>query len=827
MKQGMVLSTLAILLLASFDARSQEAPDLATAGPEDITNENFPDIVESFDYPDADIEEVVKAISKLTQKNFIIDRGVKGKISIIAPTQITVAEAYRAFLSALAMNGYTVVPQGKFLKIRKSKEARRDSIETYSGKYYPDTDQVITRIAKLKYINAGEIQKGIRGLISPDGNLAAYDLTNSLIITDYGSNIARIMSILEELDVKGFDEQLAVIRVQYAKVRSIRYIISNIIRSRNNPYGASRRLSRFRNVPSNKNKESFSFVDSDDRTNSIIVVGNKVGINKVRSLIRKLDIPTQADKFGGVYVYYVKYANAKKIADIVNKVSSTTQQIIRQQSRESNVSTLRSQRQSTQAREQRQDGGFFGGDVKVTADEETNSLVVVASRSDFEVLKTLLKRIDIPRDQVFVQAVIMELRAERNFNFGVSFMKFFQDSEEGTTGIGRVGFLTGRGLNGLFSPQHDEGIISFADSSNLLKLAAGPLQAALGGITQIPHLAGFVEFLKTNAGGNILSAPQVMALDNSKALISVGDSVTTTKQVFQDNQSITTAGNVVEANIKLEITPSINPSTDQVKLQVSQEANDFTNESKQSVAPDLLKRQIETTIIVNSGDTAVLGGLMKDKVENSETKIPILGDIPLLGWFFKRKENKKTKSNLIVFLTPRIIRNKGENSKLLKDKVNERIQFIQRNMHGLDPHGSVVESLPRLSSLDNELPEVPFHRDNEEVPLTPGEEGVETPRSIEYDKEVLKPAIPSPEELIPSAPEEVPSPFLPENLKKQESEIPSSPLINLEGGEYKEDEDRLKKKKKKKGKGVDEEEDDEEEEDEEFIELEKELLESF
>ncbi len=187
--------------------------NLAKSGIEDITNENFPDMIESFDYPNADIADIVKAISELTGKNFIVDPQVRGKITIIAPSRITVAEAYKAFLSALAINGLAVVPGDGFYKIKQARAAQRDNIDTFSGAYYPTSDQMITRIIKLKYISADEVNKQLRILTSTNGELVPYTPTNSLIISDYGANMDRITKILEQLDVQGFEEQLEVIRV--------------------------------------------------------------------------------------------------------------------------------------------------------------------------------------------------------------------------------------------------------------------------------------------------------------------------------------------------------------------------------------------------------------------------------------------------------------------------------------------------------------------------------------------------------------------------------------------------------------------------------------
>lgn len=191
------------------DVLNKQTKDrLSKASTEDITAENFPETIESFDFPNVEITDLIKAIGELTGKNFIIDPGVRGKITIVAPSKISVAEAYKAFLSALAINGFTVVPSGSFLKVKSARNAQRDNIETFSGAYYPNSDQMITRIIHLKHISASQVNRDLRILPSKDGEMNIYEPTNSIIISDYGSNIDRVMKIIGQLDVPGFEEQL-------------------------------------------------------------------------------------------------------------------------------------------------------------------------------------------------------------------------------------------------------------------------------------------------------------------------------------------------------------------------------------------------------------------------------------------------------------------------------------------------------------------------------------------------------------------------------------------------------------------------------------------
>lgn len=669
--------------------------NFSEAHPEDITNDNYPQLIESFDYPNADITEIVKAISKLTGKRFIIDPSVRGKITIIAPSQITVAEAYRAFLSALAMNNYTIVPSGKFLKIRSIRNARQDSIETYSGNYFPNTDQLITRIIKLKYINAEEVHKQLRLLTSKDGDATPYSPTNSLIITDFGSNIERIMNIINQLDVPGFEEKLVVIRIKHARAKDISELIDQIINggksSSKSRFGSS--VPRFRSS-SNRNSSSsrgsgaanYSQVIPDGRTNSIIVVGNVAGIARIRNLVKKLDFKLRPEDAGGVYVYYLRHNESEKVANVLNGIASESTKS------KSGSSTNSGKGNPTTAQPQ----AVFGGDVKVTSDKENNSLIITASKQDFEVVKTILKKIDIPRDQVFVKAVIMEMYASNTISWGVDYYTF----ADGTNGAGRVGFRSSKNIAGLLDPSSDSGAILGFGSGKTVSINVG------GAATEVPSLTGLIRFLKSNAGGNILSTPQLTALDNEEAELEVGENVPVSQENASTGTTVTSGVKREDLTIKLKITPFISPDTDSVRMKIEQDVKQLSDTpvkaaelAKISVATS--KRRIKTAIVVNSGDTAVLGGLMSDEETENISKIPVLGDIPILGWLFKGKRKQKIKKNLMVFITPQIIRNTQDSSDLLNEKLNERIDFIQQHMQGRDPHGQTIDKLPRKAFLEN------------------------------------------------------------------------------------------------------------------------------
>lgn len=696
---------------------------LAESPIEDINNENFPDMIESFDYPNADIADVIRAMSELTGKNFIVDPQVRGKITIIAPSRITVAEAYKAFLSALAINGLAIVPGDGFYKIKQARAAQRDNIDTFSGAYYPTADQMITRIIKLKYISADEVNKQLRILTSKDGELVPYTPTNSLIVSDYGANIDRIMKILEELDVAGFEEKMEVIRVRNARAKDIADLVDRIINKEDNKSRFSSGVPRFRPAgqqPSTggSGAEVYSLVVPDERTNSIIVVGNVAGIDKIRKLIARLDYPMRPDEQGGFYVYSLRHAEAEAVEKILNGIAAESKKAQDQAARPGAPATA--------------PGGapqigpsptaIFGGEVKISADKNTNSLIIVASKQDYETVRNLLAKIDIARDQVFIKTIIMEMTSNTATSWGVDVYKFAAD----TNGVGRIGFRGSSSIDTLINPANDQGAILGFGSGGLVKLKIA------GNEFEVPSLAGLIRLLKTNAYANILSTPQLMALDNEESVIEVGEKVPVAR-----NENPTTGG-VVTSQIerenvttKLTITPYISPDTDTVQMKIDQEVASLS--STTVAAAELAKnavatstRKIKTQIVVNSGDTAVLGGLMKDNDKEDIAKVPVLGDIPILGWLFKSKKTEKEKTNLVVFITPTIVRNPGDASRLVDEKINERIDFIQKNMNGQDPHGRFVDSLPRGERASIQGPLAP-QKETDEFEDGVDEENLEEP----------------------------------------------------------------------------------------------------
>lgn len=683
---------------------SSQKKKFAAAGTEDITNENFPETIESFDFPNAEITDVIKAISELTGKNFIIEPSVRGKITIVAPSKITVAEAYKAFLSALAINSFTVVPSGSFLKIINSRAATRNNIDTYTGAYYPNTDQMITRIVHMKYISAEQVARELRMFNSKDGEMNAYAATNSIIISDYGTAIDRFMRVMSQLDVPGFEEQLIVIPVKYAKAKDLADLIDKIVNKGGGSGGARPgsppgafnagvpRFTRGGTGTSSQQGSSFFMSIPDDRTNSIIVTGNKSGIERVRQLVDQLDFRLSPEDSGGVNVYYVKHGDAKKIATTLQGVTKEASAAGRPAGGiPSPFAPMGPGGFGAQQTE------IFGGDVKITADETTNSLVITASRNDYQTVLSILQKLDIARDQVYVEAIISEITLEDGMNWGIGYYKY------GESGYGKMGFNSGLNLQSLLNPVS-------ADAGAVLGFATGgpismknPLNP--GTPIEIPSIIGFINFLKTVSKLNVLSTPQITALDNQKATIEVGSRIPIGTSGTTTTNGVTTQGapTYEDATIKLELTPFINPTSNSVRMEIDQQ---LKQPSLSNAAPESLRgstltlatRAIKTNIVVNNGDTAVLGGLIQDREVDITRKVPLLGDIPILGWLFKSSEKTSSKINLLVFLTPKIVRNPDHAQQILGSAVEERREAI-KSMGGRDPYGERMDRLTRRNSL--------------------------------------------------------------------------------------------------------------------------------
>lgn len=626
-----------------------------------------------------DVKELIKQLSKAAGKNFLLDDKIRGKVTIISESKMTMEEAYQAFLSALSVAGYTTVEgPGNLIKVVPRKEAIQYPIRIYKGTS-PMTDDFITRVITLSNISALELSNVVKGLISKDGNLLAYPATNTLIITDTGTNIARLMEIVKELDKEGPQQIIQIIPIQYATAKDITDKLNQLFaQGEDKTSRSTRRRKRGESAGDQEDIPAISNIIPDDRTNSIIVFGSKRGIADLLEVIAKLDTPLEGAE-GTIHVHYLQHAVASELASVLSSLASGAGANVKKKGK----AAATSEGGGTAAGDAIPTAEFEGG-LKITADENTNSLVIVASPKDYQTLvDKVIAKLDIPRRQVYLEAIVMELSATKLSNFTPRFlggkpMDVVGDSKEEIIGFGSLfggagaftDFATTVGsLGGLAG-----GFIS-SDSINV------PITDSSGASStvSVPALGLIIHAVQENQTANVLSTPSLLTLDNEEAEIFVGSNVP-----FQTGNAVNATGTTTtvtreDVGIGLKITPQINES-DTIRLQITQEVDNVAAASLADPnGPTTFKRSVNTVVVAENQQTVVIGGLLQDNSSMGISKVPLFGDIPLLGNLFKSRNKRREKSNILVFITPYIIRDRSDFMVILKRKLEERNNFIDHN----------------------------------------------------------------------------------------------------------------------------------------------------
>ena len=608
-----------------------------------------------------DIRDVIRQISKATGRNFIIDDKVRGKITIISERLMTQEEAYQTFLSALEVAGYTTVTgPGGIIKIVSTKNASKHPIPIHVDTT-PYTDSFITRLISLENIDATEIQQILKTLISDSGNAFAYPKTNTLIITDSGANINRLMKLIKELDQEGPQEVLEVIHIKYADAKELAQTVINLFEIDKKTTTPTRTTTRRRTAasaePELEGVAGVSKIIADERTNSLIVLASKRAIADVRRIISKMDQPM--GQKGKIHVHYLNHANAAEIAQTLSTLTSAS----------GNASKGKGGAQEAAVAQ-------LEGGIAIAADEATNALIITASHKDYQTLKIqLINKLDIPRRQVYLESIIMELKLTKGFDYKLSghggsalgmFLPFGQT-------FGAVGNLfQGSGFFGA------GGLLGGVLSSDQIDIT---VPTADGGSTilAIPAFSAFLNFLQSYTDANVISSPNILTLDNEESEINILEKIYVDKVTTTATGIVSTEPVPLEAGLTLSIKPQISEG-DMVRLEINNELSNFdAPPTKDRPSPNTTSRKIKTTVMAMDGQTVVLGGLMTDAVTHRRDKIPILGDIPLLGWLFKSTSSLKRKTNLLVFITPFVIRDPSDFSKITKRKIDERNRFIDEN----------------------------------------------------------------------------------------------------------------------------------------------------
>ncbi len=586
----------------------------------------------TMNFDDVDIKVMVKFISELTGKNFIVDDKVKGKVTIISPTKITVNEAFKVFKSVLEVKGYTTVPAGKIIKIVPSRTARHRDVETRIGRdltTVKEEDKIITQLVPLEYADAGEIKKLFAPLVSKNSNVAAYRATNTVILTDMSSNIRRLIKIIKEIDVAGSAEKTTVIPLEYASAKTLSSELLSLFDSK-----GKRRVTLRKSIKGMPVAMALPIkIIPDERTNSLIMRASLQDTNRIKGLIEKLDKATPRGK-DRIHVYYLENATAEDLAAVLSKMPS-------------------------KGKGEKGKAPILGEDVSITADKSTNSLIITASPQDCSVLKEVIKKLDIPRVQVLVEALIAEVSLDKSKDFGIEW-RSVEEAEPGEYtffgGTNTTGSIDDLRKDPLASPQGlfmgvVKGFITIGDDEYL-------------------NIGALIKASQSDTDINILSTPHLLTMDNEEAEIIVGENrpLLKTSQVTEIGTTTKTY-EYKDIGITLRITPQISKGGT-LKLKIFLEIS-TVDELIETGVITTRKRQAKTSVIVRDGDMVVIGGMLRDNVTKGVSSVPCLGNIPILGWFFKSLSHKNEKTNLMLFITPHIIRTPQDLIKITSEKKAE------------------------------------------------------------------------------------------------------------------------------------------------------------
>jgi general secretion pathway protein D len=721
---------------------------------------NAKDTVENFDYPDAEILDVAKAIAKLTGKNFIYNpQDIKGRISVVSQTPITVGDAWNAFLTALNMRNFALVPSGKYLRIERIASAKEKQTPIYADRKSPNNDEFITRVIPLRYIDAQEFEQAFRLWMPRESRMQAYGQTNTIIITDTASHINRMVELINLLDVAGYQESLVVVPIRNAAAKDIARLIEQILNDRTtgattSSFGGPPRPQAAYNTSSRTGRKgrtggsSISKIIADDRTNSLIVKANAAGILEIRALVRRLDQKVAVSEGSGrIHVIQLQFAEAETMAKTLQAITGGT------------AARSNSNRAFPTFGEA---PAVFASEIKVAPDKSTQSLVVTASPQDFATLKKVVETLDVPRDQVFIEALIMETKIGQGETFGTSFVSAGNGVQLPSASDALSGLLSGNPLAaGGFALGFKSGIereVKVGDKN-----------------FKVNSVNGLLELIQKNTDSNVIATPKIIALDNEQAIFEI------TEEIKVESVNITATGTQKSyspdrAQTLLKVTPQINKASSFVKLDLEQKLENFdgTNVPKDLQGSTQGKniRSTTTKVVVQNEDTVVLSGLIRDSIEEVTQKVPLLGDIPILGWLFKNTSAKKTKTNLLVFITPRIIKQYDNIRKVLNHNLDERDEFIREAVGSRDPFARKVhklkKSLPDLTVIEP----LPQKRPQESSSFN-----MPSPPERDYPEDYYDQHFYDPTEAIPLPPVDQPPPeFNGENL-------PAPPAVPQDYGE--------------------------------------------
>jgi len=622
---------------------------------------------------DTDIQEFIKFVADVTETTMVIDPNVKGKVRVISSQPVTQSELYDLFLSILDVQGYTAVRSGKVIRIVPAKDARSSPVPIMADQRAVGSDEYVTQVIRLDNISAAKLIPVLRPLVPQQAHMAAYAPSNAIIISDIRSNIGRIVEIIERMD-RSAVQTTEIIRLKYGVAEDVVTMLNTLEKSRQGE-GAE------------ADKEAV--LVADKRTNSVVVTADELSVDRIRKLVSYLDTPLEQS--GNVRVIYLEYADAMEVAEVLTRVVQ-------------NISRLE------EGGNNRRQGN---GDSTIEADEGTNSLIITADTDEMAALEAVIARLDIRRAQVLIEAIIVEMEMTEGQELGLQWL-FSNDS--GMFGSNMSASEAQRQQNQAIA----DALLPDDGSENI------GTRAVAGALSQVPGttvgwgvvdedltMTVILNARETQGNANILSTPSLLTLDNEEAYITVGQQVPFLTGSYTNTGTGNGAQNPFQTierqnvGVTLRVTPQINEG-DAVVLDIVQEVSSI---APSRLASDVItnERKIETMVLANDNDIVVLGGLVKDDVQDSTQGVPFLSDIPLLGRLFRNDVVTVTKSNLLVFIRPTIIRDDEDLAGATAEKYRyireEQIERRERGLMFLDD-GS-LPLLPTWEEQIQQLPEAP------------------------------------------------------------------------------------------------------------------------
>jgi general secretion pathway protein D len=694
----------------------------------------------TLDMLSTNVYDLVKYYADITGRNAIIGdkKELQGaEVSIISNRPVGVYEAEKAIIAALEVAGYAIVVDGATVTVVKTGAAAQAAIPVRQGGDLPGSG-FVTQIIPLENVSVGDVTTVISGLVSPDAKVLAYNPSNTLIITEQASNLRRVYSVIKQLDIAAPKSRLEVIPLIYANAEEVKAIIEQIYGTAAEstaPASATKKTTSTstsasaRRTPKREDtavsSEAVSagvesrYIDkviSDERTNALIVLADDQGHAAVRDIVGKLDVDVDPASRSQIHVVKLEHAKAEDVATVLANLSEGGSSSSKTSSSNRGAATTASARRPTaqaEAPSTTTDGNTgvlaaFDSGMRITHDETTNSLVIIAANDDFEIVKRVIDELDAKRRQVYVDCVVLELSSEDTFDLGLAYHgPLLPNSDNLTIAGGQFGQsslgLSQDLLSGLALGVYGETVdVPFGD----------------GTVIPVPAFGIVLNALKTNQSVTIVSNPNLMTLDNEEAEIVVGRKIP-----FPTSSGLNSLGQPVisyqreDVAITMKLTPRINSEnyvTMVIELEVSEVEEDDSALDPATAGFITSKREVKTTALVGDNQTVVLGGLVGTTETQVETKVPILGDLPLIGSLFRGSRDTSRKTNLMVFLTPHIVDDEMDLTEIMKVKEAQRQEFLRR-FYGKsrDEQMEAIKNLLRYSM--NVVDEPSYYRGSPEV----------------------------------------------------------------------------------------------------------------